>query len=74
MPKFKVIVENESRRQVFEQEYASEGYARLSLYHVMADMLDSAIKESFPLPVPTCAPVDSGVSMPQSSDFDANAH
>ncbi len=48
MPKFRIIVENDARKQVFAQEYTSEGYARMSLYHCMADMLDRAIKEAFP--------------------------
>ena len=49
MKPFKITIDNGSRRQEFEQEYANEGYARMSLYHVMADMLDSAIREAFPV-------------------------
>ena len=69
MKQFKIIIENPERKQVFAQEYANEGYARLSLYHVMADMLDSAIKESFP---PTAidkpANVDNAISAETIND------
>lgn len=47
MKSFSITIDNGHRRQEFTQEYGNEGYARLSLYHVMSNMLDSAIKESF---------------------------
>lgn len=47
MKSFSIVIDNGHRRQEFTQEYTNEGYARLSLYHVMSNMLDSAIKESF---------------------------
>lgn len=47
MKTFKITIENDERIQMHDAVYANEGYARLSLYHVMVDMLDRAIKESF---------------------------
>ncbi len=66
MKQFKIIIENAERKQVFEQEYQTADYARISLFHAVSDMLDRAIKESF-APTAIDKPANVGIIEPAAT-------